>query len=190
MPRVYWGWIMLFSIALMTFASSGSRFSFGVFLIPMSEDLHWGRDQLALAASLNLILAGLLRAVVGFMVDRFGAKFVLISGVFLCGSALLLTSVAQELWQFYLSYGVLLAIGFAFASPVVVTPVVSAWFMKRRSLAMSIGATGTALGQLVTVPLAMAAVLTVGWENAYRVIALFMLAIVMPVGYLLFFNRP
>ena len=59
MPRVYYGWIMLFAIALMTFASSGSRFSFGVFVIPMSEELHWGRDQLALAASLNLILAGL-----------------------------------------------------------------------------------------------------------------------------------
>jgi MFS family permease len=73
---------------------------------------------------------------------------------------------------------------------VVVTPVVSAWFIKRRSLAMSIGSTGTALGQLVTVPLAMAAVLTVGWVNAYRVIGLFMLLIVMPVGYLLFANRP
>jgi len=190
MPKVYYGWIMLFSVGLMTFASAGSRFSFGVFLTRMSEDLHWGRDELSLAASLNLILAGLLRSVVGFMVDRFGAKFVLLTGVFLCGSALLLTSVAQEFWQFYLSYGVLLAIGFAFASPVVVTPVVSAWFMKRRSLAMSIGATGTALGQLVTVPLAMAAVLTVGWENAYKVIGLFMLLIVMPVGYFLFYNRP
>src|SRR3954470_6509957 len=101
MPKLYYGWIMLFSIALMTFASSGSRFSFGVFLIPMSEDLGWGRDQLALAASLNLILAGLLRAVVGFLVDRFGSKVVTITGVFLCGSALLLTSISRELWQFY-----------------------------------------------------------------------------------------
>jgi MFS family permease len=189
-PKVYWGWIMLFSIGLMTFASSGSRFSFGVFLIPMSEELHWGRDQLALAASVNLILAGLLRAVVGFAVDRFGSKAVAITGVFLCGCALLLSSVSRELWQFYLAYGVLLAIGFAFASPVIVTTVVSQWFVKRRSLAMSIGSTGAGLGQLITVPLAMLAVLTVGWENAFRVIGLFMLLIVMPVGYFLFFDRP
>src|SRR4051794_41765164 len=113
MPKVYWGWIMLFSIALMTFASSGSRFSFGVFLIPMSEDLHWGRDQLALAASLNLVLAGLLRAVVGFAVDRYGSKAVVLTGVILCGTALLLSSVAKELWQFYLAYGGLLAGGVA-----------------------------------------------------------------------------
>jgi MFS family permease len=36
----------------------------------------------------------------------------------------------------------------------------------------------------------MLAVLTVGYENAYRVIGLFMLLIVMPVGYFLFFDRP
>ena len=55
---------------------------------------------------------------------------------------------------------------------------------------MSIGSTGTSLGELITVPLAMLAVLTVGWENAFRVIAGFMLLIVLPVGFLLLRNRP
>ena len=41
--RVHYGWIMLSAIVLMTFASSGSRFSFGVFVQPMSESLHWDR---------------------------------------------------------------------------------------------------------------------------------------------------
>lgn len=189
-PKVYYGWIMLFAIALMTFASSGSRFSFGVFVIPMSEDLSWGRDQLALAAGLNLILAGLLRPAVGVLADRYGSKVVAMTGVALGGTALILTSFARELWQFYVAYGVLLAIGYACASPVTVTTLVSQWFIKRRSLAMSIGSTGTALGELVTVPLAMATYLIVGWENAFRVIAGFMLLIVLPVGFLLLYNRP
>ena len=115
MPKVYYGWIMLFAIALMTFASSGSRFSFGAFLVPISQDLHWGRDQLALAASMNLILAGLLRPVVGILNDRWGSKILAMTGVFLGGSALILTSYAHELWQFYLAYGVLLALGYACA---------------------------------------------------------------------------
>jgi MFS family permease len=190
MPKVYYGWIMLFAIALMTFASSGSRFSFGVFVIPMSEEMHWGRDQLALAASLNLILAGLLRPVVGVLADRLGSKLVAMTGVFLCGLALILTSYVQELWQFYLAYGVLLAIGYSCASPVTIATLVGQWFVKRRSTAMSIGSTGSSLGELVTVPLAMLAVLTVGWESAFRVIACFMLLLVLPVGYFLLYNRP
>jgi MFS family permease len=189
-PKVYYGWIMLFAIALMSFASSGSRFSFGVFVIPMSEELHWGRDQLALAASLNLILAGLLRPMAGLMADRLGSKIVVLTGVALGGSALILTSYSHELWQFYLAYGVLLAIGYACASPVTVTTLVGQWFVKRRSLAMSIGSTGTALGELITIPLAMLAVISVGWDNAFRVIAAFMLLIVLPVGYLLLYDRP
>jgi len=190
MSRLHYGWIMLFAVALMTFASSGSRFSFGVFVIPMSESLHWGRDQLALAASLNLILAGLLRPIVGVLADRYGSKIVAMTGVALGGLALILSSFARELWQFYLAYGILLAIGYACASPVTVTTLVSQWFLKRRSLALSIGSTGTALGELVTVPLAMLAVLSVGWENAFRVIAGFMIAIVLPVGFFLLYNRP
>ncbi len=190
MPKVYYGWIMLFAIALMTFASSGSRFSFGVFVDPMSRELNWGRDQLALAASLNLILAGLLRPAVGLVADRFGSKIVMMTGVALAGSALILTSFARELWQFYLAYGVLLAIGYACASPVTTTALVGQWFAKRRSTAMSIGSTGSSLGELVTVPLAMATYLIVGWENAFRVIAGFMLFIVLPVGFFLLYNRP
>ena len=190
MPKIYYGWIMLFAIALMTFASSGSRFSFGAFVIPMSTELDWGRDQLALAVSLNLILGGLLRPVVGLFADRLGAKLVAMTGVGLCGTALILASYARELWQFYLAYGVLLAIGFACASPVTVTTLVSHWFVKKRSLAMSIGSIGTSLGELITVQLAMLAVISVNWDAAFRVIAAFMLFIVLPVGFLLLYNRP
>jgi MFS family permease len=189
-PKIYYGWIMLFAIALMSFASSGSRFSFGVFVIPMTQELNWGRDQLALAASLNLILAGLLRPLVGILADRLGSKVIALTGVAVGGSALILTSFARELWQFYLAYGILLAIGYSFTSPVTVTTLVSQWFVKRRSLAMSIGSTGTSLGELITVPLAMFAVITVGWENAFRVIAAFMIFIVLPVGFVLLYNRP
>jgi MFS family permease len=188
--RLHYGWIMLFAIALMAFASAGSRFSFGVFVKPMSDELHWGRDQLALAASMNLLLAGLLRPLVGVLADRVGSRLVALLGITIGGCSLLLTSFAHEPWQFYLSYGVMLAIGYSFVSPVTVTTLVGQWFVKRRSLAMSIGSTGTSLGELITVQLAMLAVLSVGWESAFRLIAGFMLLIVLPICFLLLCNRP
>jgi MFS family permease len=189
-PRIYYGWIMLSAIMLMTFASSGSRFSFGVFMQPMSETFGWDRAQLALAASLNLLMSGLLRPIAGLLADRLGSKAVALGGVATAALALLITSYAQSLWQFYLAYGVLLAVGYACASPVTVTTLVGHWFFKRRSLAMSVGSTGTSLGELVTVPLAMLAVLYTGWDAAFRLIAGFMLLIVLPVGLLLLANRP
>lgn len=117
MQRLHYGWIMLSAVALMAFASAGSRFSFGVFMKPMSEELHWGRDQLALAASLNLLLAGLLRPLVGVLADRFGSRTVALLGIALGGCSLILSSFARELWQFVLAYGFMLALGYAFVSP-------------------------------------------------------------------------
>ena len=50
--------------------------------------------------------------------------------------------------------------------------------------------TDTSLGELVTVPLAMFAVLYTGWDTAFRIFAAFMLLIVLPVGFLLLADRP
>ena len=156
----------------------------------MSEELHWGRDQLALAASLNLILAGLLRPWSASLADRLGSKIVAMTGVALGGSAL----HADQLRPGALAVlpGVRRPAGDRLRLRLAghVTTLVSQWFVKRRSLAMSIGSTGTSLGELVTVPLAMLAVLIVGWENAFRVIAGFMLFVVLPVGFFLLYNRP
>ncbi|MFN8524750.1 MAG: MFS transporter [Chloroflexota bacterium] len=190
MPPIHYGWIMLTAIVLMTFASSGSRFSFGVFVQPMTAEFGWDRAALAGAASMNLLMAGMLRPAAGILADRIGAKAVAMLGVATAASALILTSFTRELWQFYLAYGVLLAVGYACASPVTVTTLVGHWFVKRRSLAMSVGSVGTSLGELITVPLAMLAVKSAGWHDAFRIIAGFMLLVVLPVGALLLYNRP
>ena len=79
--RVFYGWIMLVAVMLMTFSSSGARFSFGVFVSPMHEELGWGLDKLFDAAALNLLVAGLLRPVAGLLADRFGSRVVALSGL-------------------------------------------------------------------------------------------------------------
>ena len=57
----------------------------------------------------------------------------------MAATALALTSVVRELWQYYLVYGFVLAVGYSFASPFTVTPMVSRWFTKKRTLALSVG---------------------------------------------------
>ena len=78
--RIFYGWIMLIAVVLMTFSSAGARFSFSVFVVPMEQELGWTRSQLSNAAALNLLCAGLFRTVAGFLADRFGSKVVAIGG--------------------------------------------------------------------------------------------------------------
>ena len=187
---LYYGWIMLGAVMLMSFSSAGARFSFGVFVQPIEAELGWTLAQLSGAAALNLLVAGLLRPVAGFLADRVGSRAVALGGLSVAGLALVLASLSRELWQFYLAYGVLLSVGYACASPVTTTTLISNWFVARRALALSIGSTGSALGELVIVPLAAVIVAAVGWQMAFRAMAGFIALVVLPLGLLLIRNHP
>jgi MFS family permease len=189
-PRVYYGWILIGTIMLLSFSSAGSRFSFGVFVKPMTETLGWERAAISLVQSTGLLLGGLMRPAAGFFSDRFGPKPVYCVGLALAGLALLASSFTTEYWQFFLSYGVLLAIGYGAASPVTTTSMVSAWFYRKRAFALSLGSTGTSMGELVIVPLAMFIVLSFGWQTGFRTISLWMLLLVLPLAIFLLASRP
>jgi MFS family permease len=141
-------------------------------------------------AALNLLVAGFLRPVAGVLVDRYGSKVVALSGLALAAVALILSSQVQELWQFYLVYGVLLSVGYSFSSAVTTAPLVSGWFVSRRALALSFGSMGSGLGELVIVPIAAVMVVGLGWQAAYKGMAAFILLVVIPVGLLLIRDRP
>ena len=188
--KIFYGWIMLPAVILMSFSSAGARFSFGVFVGPMQRDLGWTLGQLADVAALNLLLAGILRPAAGALIDRIGSRAVALTGLSIAALAMFLTSQVTELWQFYASYGVLLAIGYAFASPVITTTLISSWFVARRALALSIGSMGSGLGELITVPLAALVIGIIGWQSSYQAIGLFIAAVVLPVGFLLIRNSP
>lgn len=189
-PRVYYGWILVATIMLLSFSSAGSRFSFGVFVKPMTETLGWERAAISLVQSTGLLLAGLMRPAAGYFSDRFGPKRVYCFGLTLCGLALLASSFTTEYWQFFLSYGIILAIGYGAASPVTTTSMVSAWFYQKRAFALSLSSTGTAMGELVVVPLAMLIVLTWGWQSGFRTISLWVLLLVLPLALFLLASRP
>src|SRR5437762_12805768 len=106
--RLFYGWIMLSAVMLMTFSSAGARFSFGVFVNPMHEDLGWSLEQLFDAAALNLLMAGLLRPVAGYLADRFGSRRIALIGLVIAALALILSSLVREMWQCILAYSVLL----------------------------------------------------------------------------------
>ena len=52
--------------------SMGMRHGFGLFLQPMSADLHWGRETFALAIAVQNLMWGLMQPVSGMFADRFG----------------------------------------------------------------------------------------------------------------------
>jgi len=173
----------------MLFGGAGSRFSFGVFLKPVTEEFDWSRGSLAGALAIAGLATGLLRPVAGILADKYDPKIVAAIGVLIGGIALGAMSLVQELWHVYLTF-IIMGIGFTLASPAAVAKIIGAWFTKRRALAMSIAGTGSAAGETALVPIAALTVAYIGWREGYLILCGILLLIILPLVFLLLKSSP
>jgi predicted MFS family arabinose efflux permease len=90
-------------------------------------------------------------------------------------------AMAHALWQIYVIYGLVAALGFAATSPVNTTALVNGWFEKKRGLALSLATSGSAYGQLLIVPIATVIVIHWGWRAAYYSVSAAMFLLVLPL---------
>jgi len=187
---IAYGWIVVAAVTAIMTAVSGARFLFGVVLKPVSDEFGWGRAALTAAVTISTIVLSLLQPLVGLLVDRLGATRILVGGTALVGLALLPLTFADRLWQVYLLYGVVIAVGLAAASPVVATALVGRWFERRRGTALAIATSGSAFGQLLIVPLGAWTLTVADWQTTYRLLAALLLVAMVPLGLLAVRDAP
>jgi MFS family permease len=123
------------------------------------------------------------------MVDRVQARVIAAAGLALIALGMIVTAWASTLPQLILGYGVLVALGLGAVSPVTITPLVSAWFERKRATALSIVSMGSPFGQLAIVPSLAFMVGAIGWRAGYVVIALLLVGIGAPLMLLLLKER-
>jgi MFS family permease len=170
--RDIYKWVIL-GISFVTFAIAfGQRFTFSVFFVALLEEFAWNRAQLAGVFSLTMIISGAISPVVGTVVDRFNPKRMILVGACLYSLALCLSSQVNTLWQYYLTYGILMPFGFSFVATVSQSRILVNWFLQRRGTAMGIAFSGSGIGILCLVPLSQYLILRFTWRGAYLFLAL------------------
>lgn len=185
-----YGWVIVAVLAITMTIASGARFLFGVVLKPVSEEFGWDRAQLTGAVMLGMVVISICQPLVGILVDRIGPKRILVAGLLLLGLSLIPLSMVTQLWQVYLVYGLIMPLGLAAASPVLSTAIVGRWFQRKRGLAMSIATSGSAFGQLLIVPIATWIMVLSNWEMTYRLQAIAILAVALPLSAILLRDNP
>ncbi len=179
--RVFYGWWVVLSFAVMVFLSTGIRFTVGPFLKPIVAELGLDRASFSLVISLSLFLYGAFQPFVGRLVDRFGSRIVLTAGTLVLAGSIASTGLVTSLWQLYLIYGVGAAAGLAATGHVVGSAVISRWFTRRRATALSMLGGASMAGLSLLVPIAMWLILTIGWRATYGVFGLAVFVLVMPL---------
>lgn len=163
-------WSVVVAAFLAMFTVFGVAYSFGAFLLPMSEALGAGRGATAGVFSLTTMALFGLGALTGPAVDRFGPRPVVLAGALSLGLGLVLTSRATTLWHAYLGHGLGVGLGVA-CGYVPLVAVVGGWFTRRRTLAVGIAVSGIGLGTLLVAPLAAELIGRYGWRDAYLLLA-------------------
>jgi MFS family permease len=182
-PKVFYGWWITLTGALALFLSTVTLvvFSFGIFARAIARELHIGRATISLAFTIHSVTAALCFPLAGRLVDRFGARRVLIPAMTILGLILVsgrfLSGALWELYAFYFALGVVA--GSAGAMPY--TVVVAHWFDRRRGLALSAMNGGMAVGAIVIPPVAQKLVQTLGWRMSYSVFGIAILLIPLPL---------
>jgi MFS family permease len=164
--------------------NAGSRFTIGLVLKPMAEDLDWSRTTLASAVTLFMFVAAIALPVTGRLVDRFGAKCVLGSSMLLGATGLACVPFLHEPWQFAIAYGVVFAVGSAGTSITPIGVLLSHWYPDRLGMANSIAISGMGLGQLLVISVLAGTVAGSDWRDAYLFLAMSMVVVLIPIVFM------
>lgn len=149
---------------------------FGLVLIPIAEEFDWPRAQVAGALGIVAVLSGLLNLATGPLLDRFGARRLVLGGNLCFGLALLaFTFTGASWWQFYTLF-IVAGVASAFASPMIFSKVVAGWFDAGRGAALGFtGGVGNGAGASLLPLLAGVAIALFGWRAGYQSVALVVL---------------
>jgi MFS family permease len=167
----------------------GIRHSFSVFFPSILNEFGWARGSTAGMLSLNILVYGFLAPVAGSLGDRWKPRRIMPLGIVVLGLATASCAFANELWHFYLLFGILMPMGSAFCGYPLLNPAIANWFAKRRGLTMGLGQMGGGLSFVYGL-FAECTISQVGWRYAYFFLAGTLVALLLPL-YLFFFHyRP
>ena len=182
--KLYYGWVIVAVGIVVSCIGMGAIMSLGVFLQPMTASLGWSRAGVSSASTLAFLWMGVGGFVWGWLFDRFGARVVVLSGGLLQGLGLVMASQAQTLPAFLAIYGT--AVGLAVGAIYVpLTAATASWFVRNRSLAVSLVSAGLALGTTLVAPLARWLIVTHDWRFAMMTLGLIAWAVIVPAALLL-----
>ncbi len=182
--RIYYGWVVVVTFAVVGTAIWGIRYTFGVFFKSIETEFVLGRAATSAIYSAQMVLGGVFAILGGWALDRYGPRRVfLLMGLF-TGLSLLLSGQAGALWQLFFTYSLFLAMGTS-AIYVGVMSTVSRWFSRRKGLALGIASIGAGLGPLVLAPFATHLIASFDWRTAFSILGLVAVLVVVPLSRLL-----
>jgi len=157
----------------------GTRGAFGLFTLPITEDLNLTREQWGMAMAVQNLVWGLTQPFAGGFADRYGTGRVLAVGGLVYAAGIVGMAFSTDALSMTLTSGVVTGVGIAIASfAVVMTAFGRAVPPEKRSFVFGIATAASSAGQFIFAPLGQGFISAFGWQTALVYIGLLLLLIV------------
>jgi sugar phosphate permease len=147
------------------------------------KDFGWSRATVTSGNAFAKIIVGpLFGFIAGWIIDRFGPRRLMLSGIVMGGIALIGLSIMTSLWQLYFFY-LFNALGYMCGGPLPNQVLISRWFDSARGKAMGIAYLGIGFGGMLVPQVAKSLYLHFGWHTALMTLGILMIAIAFPMAW-------
>jgi MFS family permease len=155
---------------------------FGLFLIPLTTQFNWPRSSVSFVLLIVAVAGALGYPIVGRLIDRHGARAVLLGGILLFAAAVASVAlIGDSRAELYAAYA-FIGIAGTIPSGVTFTKVIAGWFDENRGLFLGIvGGLGNGVGAAISPLFVQAVIARHGWRGGYLGIGAVVLAIGFPV---------
>jgi MFS family permease len=170
------GFLSLFSLVGIMFYGLPFFYDFWV------QNFGWSRATVTSGNAFGKVFVGLFAFFAGWVIDRFGPRRVMLTGIIMGGTALIGLSMVTALWQFYMCYFIS-ALGYMCGGPLPNQVLISRWFDKSRGRAMGIAYLGIGIGGMLVPQIARWLNLNFGWHQALLILGILMIAIALPMAW-------
>lgn len=188
--KIHYGWYILAASFAFLFFQSGARYGFGVMFKPMTTELGWTRASISSAFFLNMTIFAITLSVTGKIYDRYGPRWIIFVSTILLSAGFICIAFIRSLWEFYLYYGILAAMGMGAAGIPLMGALMSKWFEKHRGLAISLALAGNCIGQFALVPLYTAFVIKFDWRITHVLIGAIILLVNLTIAFFVIKGDP
>lgn len=151
-PGVFRGWWVVTGVFVMLLVTAGVGFyGLSVYLRALTVEQGFSLSAVSGATAVFFLVSGLTGLAVAAHMNRHDPRPMIAVGALASGVSLALLGRVEEVWQVYLVYA-LFGAGFAASSLVPGTTLVTRWFSRRRSIALSVASTGLSAGGVLITP--------------------------------------
>jgi len=186
----YYGWMMV-PVAVIAQAVTGVGQTYGVSVFNPSllETLGISLSALTGAYMVGTLFASLPQAYIGYLMDRFGIRWVMTAVVILLGGACLFFSTVNSLWTLLLGFFLLRLLGQGGLS-LLAGNIPAMWFREKLGLVTGIVSGGFSISMAVIPAFFLFLINRLGWRAAYARLGVLVWIIMLPILIVVFRNNP